>query len=300
MGHRILIIDDSPVIHALVRAELSAEGIEVLGARDGQSGIMAAREHRPDLILLDVTMPGMDGYEVCELLQVQPETALTPVIFLSGTSTPQDRVRGLERGASDYMAKPFTGAELRARVRVSMRHKARLEMASRRAMRDGMTGLWNRAYLDDRLAAESAAADRHARPLSCLMVDVDHFKSINDRHGHPFGDEVIRRVAEALSAACRREDVACRYGGEEFAVLCPGVPASGAEVLGERVRREVEGLALDGPDGAVRVTASIGVAERRAGTPPTDLVSAADAALYDAKRGGRNRVCAARPTTAAA
>jgi diguanylate cyclase (GGDEF)-like protein len=287
MPPTVLLIDDSEAVHHLVRGELAADGVDMLGAFDGMAGLRVAKERHPDLILLDVGMPGMDGFEACELLAVQPETATTPVVFLSGAGEAADRVRGLNCGATDYIAKPFVGDELRARVRVSLRYKALVEMEARRAMRDGLTGLWNRKYLDERLAADSATAARHRVPLSCVMFDLDHFKTLNDAHGHAAGDAALRAVAAVLHHGCRREDVACRYGGEEFAVLCPGVPAAGAAGLAERLRAAVAAAAFDGPDGPLRVTGSFGVA---CGPLGADLLQAADEALYRAKDGGRNRV----------
>jgi diguanylate cyclase (GGDEF)-like protein len=282
------------MIQALVRAELAADGLEVISALNGLVGIDKATSEQPDLILLDVAMPGMSGHEVCEVLQVQQETAHIPVIFLSGASTPQDRVRGLEQGATDYIAKPFSGEELRARVRVSMRYRALLDMQAKRAMRDGMTGLWNRLYLDERLKGESAAAIRHGRAMSAIMADIDHFKTINDTHGHLFGDDVIRRVADVITHTVRRDDVACRYGGEEFLVLCPEVAASGAAVLAERIRQEVEAIQFHT---GLRVTISLGVAQFQ--DSGDRLLKAADSALYQAKRGGRNRVCSCSNALAA-
>ena len=300
MAERVLLIDDSEAVQLLVRAELEADGLDVIGAPDGRAGIRMAREAAPDLILLDVSMPGLSGYEVCELLQVQAETATIPIIFLSAASEPVDRVRGLHAGADDYVTKPFTGDELRARVNVALRHRRRLEMESRRAMRDALTGLWNRADFDERLTAEAAGARRHGAPLSCVILDLDHFKAINDSYGHPFGDTALRATADVLAATCRREDGACRYGGEEFAVLCPGVDEAGAAILGERLRAGLAELTLTSPKRTdVRLSASGGVASGIPALVPLAegarrLVAAADAALYAAKRGGRNRGCRLR------
>jgi two-component system cell cycle response regulator len=291
LSHRVLLIDDSTAVRQLIAAELAADGLEVHTAADGPGGLILAREIRPDVILLDVQMPGMDGLEVCDLLQVQPETAAVPIIFLSGTADAADRARGLNQGAADYIAKPCDAEELRARVRVSLRYRKLLEMENRRAMRDGMTGLWNRAYMDERVGSEVAAAARHGFRLSCVMLDIDHFKAVNDRHGHPFGDQAIRAVAAVLERECRREDVPCRYGGEEFLVLCPGVDSDGAALLAERLRARVAEVRLTGADGRdVAFTCSFGTADLRAGGDVRQLVGDADAALYVAKRAGRNRV----------
>jgi two-component system, cell cycle response regulator len=295
VANRILLIDDSRAIHGLVRAELAFDCMEFYGAFDGASGIASALDFHPDVILLDVEMPGMNGYDVCELLGVQPATAGIPVIFLSATAKPEDKVRGLNQGASDFIAKPFTGDELRARVRVALRHKFLLQLESRRAMRDALTGLWNRAYFDERLKSDIAAATRHGWPLSCIMIDIDHFKLINDTHGHPFGDRVIREVAAVMEQQLRREDSICRYGGEEFVVLCPGVAADGAHVLAERVRTAVAELIIKPSTERVAVTCSVGLSDLLA-SGSDGMVAAADAALYRAKNAGRN--CVAGPSPA--
>ncbi|HEX8342652.1 MAG TPA: diguanylate cyclase [Tepidisphaeraceae bacterium] len=292
MRPRVLLIDDTPALHRLVAAALEIDGIDLLSAYDGTSGIHAAKMHKPDVVLLDVSMPGLSGFEVCELLLVQPETAQIPVMFLSASANPDDRVRGLMYGASDYLTKPFYADELRARVRVALRYKALLELESRRAFRDGLTGLWNRAYLDHRLAADSAASARHGWPLSCVMIDIDHFKNINDTYGHSFGDDTLRAVADRINLASRCDDVPCRYGGEEFVVLCPGVGAADAARLAERIRTSVSGTPLLAD---VRVTCSLGVAD---GSPDEGLLAAADRALYRAKHAGRDRVCVAAEAAA--
>ena len=292
MPSRLLIIDDDKSLHALVRAELEPEGFLVFSASNGLDGVRVATEIRPDIILLDVSMPEIDGYEVCELLRVQEATVNIPVIFLSATADPAERARGLNAGAADFITKPFFGDELRARVRVSLRYKFLLALEANRAMRDGMTGCWNRAYFEERLRAETAAVNRHRYPLSCVMLDIDRFKSINDTHGHPFGDKVICAVVEVLNLACRNEDVVCRYGGEEFVILCPHVAAEGAMILAERIRAAVARQCFETSGESVAVTCSIGVADDTHGLG-MELVKASDAALYRAKRSGRNRVCAA-------
>jgi diguanylate cyclase (GGDEF)-like protein len=296
VNQTVLLIDDSPALHALVKVALAADGLEVHGALNGVEGVAAAKQLFPDMILLDLEMPGPDGFEVCEMLASLPETLRIPVIFLSAASEPDLRARGLNAGASDFISKPFHADELRARVRVALRYKALLEMEARRGMHDGLTGLWNRKYLDERLAAELKSSHRHGRPLACIMFDLDHFKALNDVHGHATGDAALRALGELLQATGREEDVACRYGGEEFVVLCPNVDAEGATVLAERLRELIAKMPIPTAAGSsptppevkpLHITASFGVADRLAGD---DLLSAADAALYRAKRQGRNRV----------
>ena len=289
---KLLIIDDCESVHALLKVRLRGEPVEIASASNAADGIAAAKAGRPDLILLDVDMPAMDGFEACRRLKADPDTMQAPVIFLTGSATTEQKIRGLEMGAIDYIAKPFEPAELRARVRAALRTKYLIDLLAQRAQIDGLTGTWNRAYLDARLTSETSLSRRTGRPLSCVMLDIDRFKQLNDAHGHPFGDEVIRSVAQVVQATVRNEDVVCRYGGEEFAVLLPNTTPEAALALAERLRTAVAQLALrhDGRD--VPVTCSVGVSNAQANPPPS-IIELADRALYQAKRDGRNRVVAA-------
>jgi len=286
MLRQVLVIDDARDAHDLVANSLRNDEIEVRSAFDGVTGLRMAIEHPPDLILLDVNLPDVDGWDLCELLGVQEATCRTPVIFLTASVDGGSLIRGLDHGAWDYICKPVDPAELRARVRTAIRYGYYLQAEAKRAMVDALTGLWNRRYFDQRLAAELAGCERHGSVLSCIIADIDHFKKLNDVHGHAAGDDVIRVVAGVLRSGCRGEDVASRYGGEEFAILCPDVSGVGAAVLAERLRAAVAAASLMIP--GTHVTCSFGVADY-AGAG-ADLVSAADAALYRAKRAGRNRV----------
>jgi two-component system, cell cycle response regulator len=290
MPQKVLVIDDSPDIHLLLRARLKDEPITLHCAASGPEGLAMANDLRPDVVLLDVNMPEMDGYEVCRQLKGCPATVNVPIIFLSGADSTEDKIKGLELGATDYVTKPFDPAELRARVRAALRTAYLMDLLSRKAMIDGLTGLWNRSYLNARLEAEIAHSRRNARALSSIMLDVDRFKTINDRFGHPFGDEVLRMVAMTLGASCRTEDVVCRYGGEEFAVLLPNTARTAAAELSERLRRAIESETLRFKGEPVPVTASIGIAEHSDQTAP-GMIERADQALYQAKQSGRNRVC---------
>jgi diguanylate cyclase (GGDEF)-like protein len=292
MPQNVLAIDDSLEIHALLRARLKDEPITLHFAESGEAGLAMVANIKPDVILLDVHMPEMDGYQVCRMIKANPATVNVPIIFLTGADKTEEKIRGLELGATDYVTKPFDPAELRARVRAALRTAYLMDLLSRKAMIDGLTGLWNRTYLDSRLEAEVAHARRTGRSVSCIMLDVDHFKSINDRYGHPFGDEVLRMISVALGASCRSEDVVCRYGGEEFAVLLPNTNAVAASELAERLRRAIEGEAMKFKGQVVKVTSSFGVSELSDDTA-TRVIESADKALYDAKQSGRNRVCVA-------
>jgi two-component system, cell cycle response regulator len=263
----------------------------------------AALECRPDLILLDLEMPGIGGFELCQRLKCDPSTALVPVVFLTGTSDVATKVRGFDLGAVDYITKPFDTAELRARVRAALRTKRYLDLLSVRAQIDGLTGLYNRAYFDQRLAEEVSAASRYGRRVSLLLVDLDHFKRVNDTFGHPFGDLVLQRTGETLQASLRTTDAACRYGGEEFAIVMTETSLQSASLAAERIRLRIAAMALAPKGVPYQVTASLGVASTDSLEPgphmtPAALLEAADDALYEAKFGGRNRVCLAEKARA--
>ena len=182
--NRVLVIDDSESIHKLVVARLRSEGLEVIGELDGERGIERSVADQPDLILLDIGLPNVDGFEVCRRLKEHPSTRNIPIIFLTGTTDTESKVRGLDLGAVDYVTKPFDQVELRARVRAALRTKRLQDILEQQSFLDGLTGLWNRAYLDRRLESELNVARRYGRPLSLVLVDVDHFKRVNDSFGH--------------------------------------------------------------------------------------------------------------------
>jgi two-component system cell cycle response regulator len=290
----VLVVDDSPESLGFLTDALEEDGRTVLVASSGQAALRIVDRITPDLILMDAVMPGMDGFEACRRLKANPGTAAIPVVFLSGASTAQQKVQGLDLGAVDYVTKPFDPAELRARVRAALRTKYLMDLLAKRAMIDGLTGLWNRACFEQRLASELSLTRRSERPLACAMLDLDHFKRINDEHGHPFGDEVLRGVAQVIQDCCRAEDVPCRYGGEEFVLLLPNTALDGAMALAERIRSAVSNTPFVFRRARIDVTCSIGIADnlRLAGTD-TSLVDLADQALYRAKQDGRNRAVSA-------
>jgi diguanylate cyclase (GGDEF)-like protein len=296
---RVVIIDDSQPIHLLVRARLAGESLELFSADTGTAGLELVRRILPDLVLLDVEMPAPDGFEVCRQLKSDSATIGIPVIFLTGASSTQQKIKGLELGAIDYVTKPFDPAELRARVRAALRLKYLMDLLARKAQIDPLTGLWNRRFLDSRLDEAESLARRSGQPLSCVIADIDHFKSINDRFGHPFGDEVLRGVAGVMSDLVRTEDTLCRFGGEEFVLVLPNTPADGAVNLAERLREQVAGKAFQHKGTSVPVTASFGIAGYDpAATVP--MLDRADQALYAAKKAGRNRVAPTPAPRAAA
>lgn len=294
---RVLVVEDSNVIRTVVRGQLVAAGHTVLEAEDGPAALASCRAEQPDVVLLDVEMPGMNGWQVLAAMKMDPFLADVPVVFLTGLRNTQDLVEGLRLGAHDYLRKPFEPAELLARVGAAARVKRlqdelrqrndELESISRT---DALTGLPNRRHIQEYLTKTAATARRRDEAMAVLVIDIDHFKWVNDRHGHAAGDAVLREVSARLDRRIRGEDMVGRWGGEEFLVVLPTTSASGAMVLAEQVRRVVAARAYPLPgDGTTKVTISLGCAAgQEAGAEA--LVRSADAALYDAKRTGRNRV----------
>jgi diguanylate cyclase (GGDEF)-like protein len=287
---KILIIDDSPDALAVAKARLANEGHEILCAGGGVEGLQTAAREKPDLILLDLDMPDLDGFEVCRRLKADADLCMIPVIFLSGSGGPEERVQGLDAGAVDFVTKPFDAFELRARVNAALRTKQMQDLLIQHAKIDPLTGLPNRRALDERLQQEWARLLRHGGNLSVIMADIDHFKNVNDRFGHPAGDEVLRHVARMLAAGCRESDVPARYGGEEFVVITPETSLSDAAKFADRLRVSicVQPLMVQGR--ALEITVSFGVADNEGLTSPEELVQMADDALYRAKSAGRNCV----------
>ena len=291
--NRVLVIDDNESIHKLVVARLRPEGLEVIGEDDGERGIERAVSSQPDVILLDIGLPNVDGFEVCRRLKEHPSTRNIPIIFLTGTTDTESKVRGLDLGAVDYVTKPFDQVELRARVRAALRTKRLQDILEQQSFLDGLTGLWNRSYLDRRLESELNVARRYGRPLTLVLADVDHFKRVNDSLGHLFGDIVLQGIAEGLRAYARRSDIVARYGGEEFAILLTDTTLRAARHVSERLRMSAENRHFEARSEVVSVTASFGVAcsEDIGGVlTPEELIRAADLALYASKDAGRNCV----------
>jgi diguanylate cyclase (GGDEF)-like protein len=294
---RLLLVDDDVESLAVARARLADDEVEILCATGGRAGLEAAKSWNPDLILLDLDMPDMTGFDVCRILKADPELCMIPVLFLSASGTPADKVQGLDLGAVDYITKPFDEFELRARVRAAIRTKQLQDLLIEHAHIDPLTGLPNRRALMDRLQMEWARMQRHGGELSFIVADVDHFKRVNDTYGHSVGDELLQEVARTIARQFRGNDLPARYGGDEFAVVVPDEAISGAVHLAERCRREIEKVNLPAKGEPIRPTASFGVADAVGVPSPALLVDDADQALYRAKAAGRNTVAAFRSAT---
>lgn len=287
----VLVVDDSPLVHRLLRARLRDEAIDLRHANSGREAMEFILTNDVATVLLDLGMPDMDGFEVLRALGAKDDTTHVPVIVLSGQQDSQDKVMAFALGAMDYITKPFDLAELRARLRSSLRLHRLVRMLSERAQLDGLTGLWNRSHFDERLSQLVTTAERSNRPLSLALFDLDHFKSINDNYGHPAGDAALQGAADIISQSARGSDIACRYGGEEFAVIMPETTPEQALTLCNRIRDAIAARDWQAhPDR--KITVSIGVAgsDGSCGLPADQWVAHADAALYKAKENGRNRV----------
>ncbi len=309
----ILVVDDNITNLKVAMEHLRVYGCDILTARSGEAGLERARLTQPDLVLLDVQLPGIDGFETCRRLKADPATSEIPVIFMTVLTQVDDKVKGFAAGAVDYVPKPFEIEELIARVSAHLtiyrlrralqaeireREQAQAALSAanleleRLAVLDGLTHVANRRRFDAYLAEQwTRCADTG---LSLLMCDVDYFKRYNDGYGHQAGDGCLQAVAQGLQrAVSRTEDLVARYGGEEFALILPGTGAAGAERVAARIHAELKQLGLPHrySEVAPQVTLSIGVAcaDNLRATTPAMLIAAADAALYAAKHAGRNR-----------
>jgi diguanylate cyclase (GGDEF)-like protein len=296
---RILVAEDSALLRRMLGDVLRQNGWTVLEAQDGPSALALARAENPSVLLMAREMEGMDGMAVLDALRGDGRTADMPVVFVTGHTDARDLAEGLERGAHDYVRKPVDPVELVARIRTALRLRALHDELARRnaeleqlARTDVLTSLANRRHADDVLRSTIASARRHGRTLSAVLVDIDNFKAVNDAHGHAAGDAVLREVALRLADGLRDEDLAARWGGEEFLVLLPDSPD--ATIVCERLRVAISGRPVN-VHGLLELTvsASFGWAPWSGEETGEALVGRADEALYAAKAGGRDRVVAA-------
>jgi diguanylate cyclase (GGDEF)-like protein len=292
---RLLVVDDQPVnIRSLY--EIFHHDHDVFISTSGIQALEMCRSCSPDLILLDIVMPDIDGLEVCRRLKNDAETKDIPVIFVTAQDNPDDETRGLTAGAIDFITKPVNPSVVRARVRTHLTLKAQSDLLRSLVFIDGLTGVANRRRFDESLDAEWRHCRRLNSPLSLFMVDIDHFKMFNDSYGHQAGDACLQEVAAILKGQLgRSHDLVARYGGEEFVCLLPGISMVNALQKAETMVRAVRERFLPHSSSTTDsvVTISLGMAVTVPGPDlrPDDLVSAADAQLYAAKRQGRNRVC---------
>jgi two-component system cell cycle response regulator len=297
---KILIADDSIVSRHLLEATLRKWGYDVMVACDGAEALeLLQREDAPGLIILDWMMPGMTGVEVCRRIRQRDSEPYTYILLLTSKSQKEDLIEGMDAGADDYITKPFDQNELQVRLRAGIRLvdlqsqllKAREDLRDQ-ATRDSLTRLWNRSSVLGELDRELARAEREARPLGVVIVDLDHFKQINDTYGHLAGDAVLREAARRMQNGIRQYDCIGRYGGEEFLILFPCCGHAESFSLADRLRKQLAQAEMSVNDTSLRVTASFGVTTAMPSERWTQegLIRRADEALYIAKKSGRNRV----------
>jgi diguanylate cyclase (GGDEF)-like protein len=296
---KILVIDDDRFAASLIDNTLRSAGFMSSYCCDPREAVAKVTEELPDLIIMDVVMPELDGFELCRRVRAHPALQFTPIIFVTRKGDLEQRIRGLELGGNDYISKPFEPQELIARVRS---HLMRLASLRQMAISDGLTRCFNHKFFRMRLEQEATRARRYEHGLAVAMLDLDRFKRINDEHGHAAGDFVLANVATLVLASLRSTDIVARYGGEEFAIIMVHAGAHEAEVICERVRDRIakhEFVFTPEREGAterkIAVTVSVGIAEFKHKTDNwRSLLQRADSALFEAKGAGRNRV-ALRP-----
>ncbi|HIJ86687.1 MAG TPA: diguanylate cyclase [Desulfuromonadales bacterium] len=310
----ILIVDDLPQNIMAIEAVIADEGFDVITASSGNDALRLSLKHDFALLLLDVQMPGMNGFEVARLIRSNPKTHHFPIIFVTaGIKDLLDQIEGYETGAVDYLIKPFEPIILRSKLQVFRelylqrkvieRFYTNLEQLieertselkeanktiSLLAATDELTSLFNRRYFNECLHGAVSAARRHTYPLAMIMIDLDHFKSVNDTYGHSAGDLILKTFSDLLRDIIRTEDVAARWGGEEFIVLLPHTASEAAAALAERIRTAFEKQTVGAK--AINLSASFGVVQLQESDDADILIRRADTALYQAKNAGRNRV----------
>ena len=292
---RLLVVDDQP-INIQVMHQIFASQYQVFMATSGQQALDFCHKTPPDLVLLDVVMPGMDGFEVCQALKGDPTTSDIPVIFVTAHTDAAQETRGLDVGAVDFISKPVNPAVVRARVKTQLTLKLQSDLMRKLVFLDGLTGVFNRRYFDQQLAVETARSQRSRSPLALIMLDVDFFKRYNDHYGHQAGDDCLRDIAATLKESLRRPaDLVARYGGEEFACILPDTAYDDALLIAADLEKNVRLRNIPHAASQVSdvVTISLGVAGQP-GNVTSDasaLLALADAQLYCAKNAGRARVC---------
>ncbi len=301
----ILLVEDNKAQATIIRDYLSKNGYQVMIVEDGMSAIKAAKTSKVDIILLDRILPDMDGSDVCRWLKLDQSTRDIPIIMLTAKGAMSDKISGLEAGADDYLPKPFDESELNVRIYARLRTKTQQDELKKKnrqledmltrveslAIMDPLTGIYNRRRFESIFTSEFKRAMRYQLPLTCMMIDIDHFKLINDAHGHQEGDTVLKEIARIIQTTIREVDTPARWGGEEFVVLSPNTSKEKSLLAAERLRKAVASHEFSRTE-TKKATISIGVA----GLPDPSidsqdkLIHAADLAMYEAKKNGRNRV----------
>lgn len=306
MGYSILIIDDTKSVRQQILDTLHNAGLfsDYFEATNGLEGLKILLNEKIDVVLCDVEMPGMDGFKFLAMVNAREDLQDIPILLLTSHEAMETKVKGLEQGASDYLTKPFSPEELLARVKVHLKIKAlqddlraNNQLLQKLAQTDPLTELHNRRHMMETLEAEFDRSSRIGSPFALLMVDLDHFKQVNDSYGHQLGDKVLQSIAWEIKGSLRQYDSAARFGGEEFALLLPETALKGANLVAERLRQSINDIEFAGPLSGLQMTVSIGIATIPSDNvrSVSDLIRLADDALYAAKHNGRNRVESSTP-----
>lgn len=292
MNEKILVVDDTQLYVRILTDILEAENYTVFSTNNGFSVLEMTRNIHPDAILLDIMMPGIDGFEVCKLLKSDYDTKDIPVIMVTARTEGVDIKNALEIGAFDYIKKPIDEVEVIARIQSALRLKDLQDRLKELAMKDGLTGLYNKAMLLELFEKEVSKQQRIKGSISFVMIDIDYFKKVNDTYGHLSGDIILKEIACLLMGAVRKGDIVGRYGGEEFSIVLPGTNEVDAFMLCERIRSKIEDFSFDIGDETIAVTVSIGICSHDFKNIITEkeIIKKADNELYKAKHNGRNRV----------
>lgn len=286
----ILVVDDVEAIRKLLSAILADLGKVVL-AESGEVALDKIGETEPDVIILDIQMSKMDGYEVCQRLKANEQTSDIPIVFLTSSIANEDEEYGLDIGATDFIRKPISSKIVRARTSNILKLRAATHELERLSSTDSLTGAFNRRHFLEVGNAELRRSKRHKHSFTVLMIDIDHFKVVNDTYGHSVGDMALKEAANVIQNELRGEDVLGRLGGEEFGVIFPHTDAEGAAIGAERIRASINQIVIDTPDAPLSFTISIGISEGDNDDDSVgDALIRADKALYKAKQQGRNRV----------
>ncbi len=290
---RLLVVDDQPIHLQVLHRALSVD-YQMFMATSGEQALRVCQEQHPDLVLLDVVMPDMDGFEVLQRIKTHPDTTDIPVIFVTAHGGDEIETQCLQAGAVDFIPKPVNPNVVKARVKTHLTLKFQSDFLRDMAFMDGLTGVSNRRHFDERLAVEWGRAQRSGSALSLVLLDVDFFKAYNDHYGHQAGDDCLQRVARTLELSTRRAgDLVARYGGEEFLLVLPHMNDAGGRWLGESIRQAVDMLNVPhagAPSGRLTVSVGVATTHEAVHSDTASLLRAADDALYRAKRGGRNQV----------
>ena len=295
---KVLIVVDDRAQFLLIQNFLDGEKLELVAAKDARETFEAIYQQMPDLIIVDIDLQGEDGFDILRSIRVEPRYDAIPIVVYSSQNDTDTKTRALDLGALEYLKKPLTSKELAAQVRAILRFKLKQDQIfeeykrlSELSLTDPLTGAYNRRALDTFLKSRLSESSRHGIPVSCVMFDIDHFKDVNDTHGHQVGDVVIKDISDLVRSLCRQEDALIRYGGEEYLVILFHTPRDGAVIFGERVRESVSEHAFH--SGELKITISGGIASLPEDEIPSDpeaMINLADQRLYTAKRKGRDQI----------